>query len=217
MLSTGTAFLADKRECHHGYMHTRKLVYMQPCCTKAALPRREPAFQSRRRLGRHRPAAQSVVQLVRFHGDLPCQGHGRQRQSAAFAATAWPVPGSDRAPHPAPHPPRQPPPARPPATGLAQAAFWGCPAPEGRKAAIASQADPVVTAQLEAINNKLQSIVGLRNDIQDLHDSIEVLSGAVDALLKANRGSIDTAVEEEEPQAVHQSLEPEISETADAE
>ena len=93
----------------------------------------------------------------------------------------------------------------------------GRPPGSGRKAAIASQADPVVTAQLEAINNKLQSIVGLRNDIQDLHDSIEVLSGAVDALLKANRGSIDTAVEEEEPQAVHPSLEPEISETADAE
>ena len=95
----------------------------------------------------------------------------------------------------------------------------GRPPGSGRKASTASQAD-LVTVQLEAINNKLQSIVGLRNDIQDLRDSIEVLSGAVDAMLKTNRGSIETVVEQEDPQAAVESVEfvgVEIPETADAE
>ena len=95
----------------------------------------------------------------------------------------------------------------------------GRPPGSGRKASTAAQAG-LVTAQLEAINNKLQSIVGLRNDIQDLRDSIEVLSGAVDAMLKANRGSIETAAEQEEPQAAGESVEyvaAGISELPDAE
>ena len=96
----------------------------------------------------------------------------------------------------------------------------GRPFGSGRKASTVSQADSIVTAQLAAINNKLQSIVGLRNDIQDLRDSIEVLSGAVDAMLKASHESIETAREQEEPQAALASIEiveVEVPELSDAE
>ena len=72
----------------------------------------------------------------------------------------------------------------------------GRPPGSGRKHRPCPKLDSIVTTQLEALNNKLQSVVGLRNDIHDLRDSIEVLSAAVDTLLKANRRSVETEISE---------------------
>ena len=92
----------------------------------------------------------------------------------------------------------------------------GRPPGSGRANRTASAADPTITAQLEAIHGELKSLAGLRSDIQDLHVSMEVLSGAIDALLKNNRTAKSGASTEERGELPRQHIEVDIPETEDS-
>ena len=90
------------------------------------------------------------------------------------------------------------------------------PAPRkpGRPAGSARrQSDPILAAQLETISNEPQSIACLRREIEELRASIDVLSEAVDALIKANRERAMSA--ETEPQPGPQDPAPEPRQTED--
>ena len=87
------------------------------------------------------------------------------------------------------------------------------PAGFGRAASARRQLDTVLAAQLETISNELQSIAGLRREIKEFRARIDVLSEAVDALIKANH---DRAIfVEKEPQPAPQDAETEPGQTED--
>jgi hypothetical protein len=60
----------------------------------------------------------------------------------------------------------------------------GRPAGSGRAASTHGRTDSIVTAQLEAMSDELQTIPALRDDIQDLRLRIEELTERIDELLK---------------------------------